>query len=165
MRQCTHGKLLRIYVVMYMCNFYRQLLVLRNPLPFFSGRKKTENLQWGLCIGFFFTVFSALTLLVAQQEGHPVYEKLSGGLVGCWHGYVSGSWCRFAYGPADATVTHYLLLQQIQIGFTFLVLPFWCRLTRVVPDKIQRAVKWLCAFLCVCVRLLFFFPRLISEIS
>ena len=24
-----------------------------------------------------------------------------------------------------------------------LVLPFWYQLTRVVPDKIQRAVKWL----------------------
>ena len=35
-------------------------------------------------------------------------------------------WCRLAYGPADATATHYLLLQLIQIGFnlpglTFLV--------------------------------------------
>jgi len=29
--------------------------------------------------------------------------------------------CRFAYGPADATATHYLLLQEIQIGFTYLV--------------------------------------------
>jgi len=26
--------------------------------------------------------------------------------------------------------------------FTFLVLPFWCRLTQVVSDKIQRAIKW-----------------------
>jgi len=34
---------------------------------------------------------------------------------------VSRSRCRFAYGPADATATHYLLLQEIQIGFTFLV--------------------------------------------
>jgi len=38
---------------------------------------------------------------------------------------------------ADATATHYLLLQEIQIGFTFLVLPFWFRLTRVVPDDVQ----------------------------
>jgi len=30
--------------------------------------------------------------------------------------------CRFAYGPADATATHYLLLQEIQIGFGFTVL-------------------------------------------
>ena len=32
-------------------------------------------------------------------------------VVGCWHGYLSGVWCRLAYGPADATVTHCLLLQ------------------------------------------------------
>jgi len=29
--------------------------------------------------------------------------------------------CIFAFGPADATATHHLLLQYIQIGFTFLV--------------------------------------------
>jgi len=42
-------------------------------------------------------------------------------VVGCWRGCVPGSRCRFAYGPADGTATHYLLLQLIQIGFTFLV--------------------------------------------
>jgi len=52
--------------------------------------------------------FSALTLLVGQQEGHPACKKSSDG---CWHGYVSEARCRFAYGPADATATHYLLLQ------------------------------------------------------
>ena len=49
--------------------------------------------------------FSALTLLVGRQEGHPACKKLSGG---CWHGYLSGARCRLAYGPADATATHYL---------------------------------------------------------
>ena len=56
--------------------------------------------------------FSALTLLVGWQEGHPACKKQSGG---CWHGYLSGARCRLAYGPADSTAT------QIQIGFTFLV--------------------------------------------
>jgi len=32
-------------------------------------------------------------------------------VVGCWHGYMSGAICRLAYGPADATATHCLLLQ------------------------------------------------------
>ena len=32
-------------------------------------------------------------------------------VVGCWHGYLSGTPCRLAYGPADATATHCLLLQ------------------------------------------------------
>ena len=32
-------------------------------------------------------------------------------MMGCWHGYLSGARCRLAYGPADATATHCLLLQ------------------------------------------------------
>ena len=32
-------------------------------------------------------------------------------VVGRWHGYLSGARCRLAYGPADATATHCLLLQ------------------------------------------------------
>jgi len=31
--------------------------------------------------------------------------------VGSWCGHLSGVRCRFAYGPADATATHCLLLQ------------------------------------------------------
>jgi len=45
--------------------------------------------------------FSALTLLVGRQEGHPACKKL--GVVGYWRGYLSGARCRLAYGPADAT--------------------------------------------------------------
>ena len=29
----------------------------------------------------------------------------------CWRGYLSGARCRLAYGPADATATHFLLFQ------------------------------------------------------
>jgi len=63
---------------------------------------------------FFFLViiypsaFSALTLLVGRQDGHPAWKKQSGGY---WRGYLSGARCRLAYGPADATATHCLLLQ------------------------------------------------------
>ena len=42
------------------------------------------------------------------QGGHPTCKKLSGGMLArlsVWGG------CRFAYGPADVTATHYLLLQ------------------------------------------------------
>jgi len=52
--------------------------------------------------------FSALTLLVGRQEGHRPVKTLSGG---CWRGCLSGVGCRLAYGPADATATHCLLLQ------------------------------------------------------
>jgi len=54
-------------------------------------------------------------------------------VVGCWHGYVSGVMCRFAYGPADATDTHFSCSIKSR-----LVLPFWYRLTWVVPDEVQR---------------------------
>jgi len=57
---------------------------------------------------YYTLAFSALTLLVGQQEWHPACEKLSGGML-AWLS-VSGQ-VRFAYGPADATATHYLLLQ------------------------------------------------------
>ena len=57
--------------------------------------------------------FSALTLLVGRQEGHPACKKLSGGMLA----WLSGMRCRLAYSPADVTVTHYLLLQYIQNGF------------------------------------------------
>jgi len=45
------------------------------------------------------SAFSALTLLVGRQEGHPA----------C--GYLSGARCRLAYDPADAIATRCLLLQ------------------------------------------------------
>jgi len=51
--------------------------------------------------------FSVLTLLVGRQEGHPACKQLSGGVLAC---YLSGARCRLAYGPADATATHCLLL-------------------------------------------------------
>ena len=53
--------------------------------------------------------FSALTLLVGRQEGHPACKKQSGGGTGVV--ILSGARCRLAYGPADATATHCLLLQ------------------------------------------------------
>ena len=72
--------------------------------------------------------FSALTLLVRRQEGHPACRKLSGG---CWRGYLSGARCRLAYGPAGSTATRCLLISVK----SRLVLAFWYRLVRVVLDK------------------------------
>ena len=50
--------------------------------------------------------FSALTLLVGRQEGHPACKKPE-----WWGTGMAGARCRLAYGPADATATHSLLLQ------------------------------------------------------
>jgi len=69
--------------------------------------------------------FSALTLLVGWQEGHPACKNW---VMGCWHDYLTQARCRFAYSPADPNATHSLLLQEIQTGFcfTFLVLAHLC---------------------------------------
>jgi len=71
---------------------------------------------WTSCFdqNFFVTAevlraFSALTLLVGRQEGHPACKKLE--CSECWRGYLYGARCRLAYRPADATATHCLLLQ------------------------------------------------------
>ena len=69
---------------------------------------------WNLLLVIYQYILSALTLLVGWQEEHLACKNLSGGVLVKY---------RFAYGPADATATHYLLLQSIQTGFTFLVPP------------------------------------------
>ena len=72
--------------------------------------------------------FRALTLLVGRQEGHPACKKLSGGVL-AWLSVWSEvqtciwpSWCH----------CHSLSLAPVK---SRLVLPFWYRLTCVVPDK------------------------------
>ena len=82
--------------------------------------------------------FSALTLLVGRQEGHPACKNSA---VGCWCGYLSGARCRLASGPADATATHVSCFSKIQIGSTFLVLAH-------LGSPGQRAVKRVSV--CVC---------------
>jgi len=50
--------------------------------------------------------FSALTLLVGWQEGHPACKKLSGGLLA-----LLSVWSEVQTDPADATATYCFLLQ------------------------------------------------------
>ena len=62
--------------------------------------------------------FSALTLLVGRQEGHPACKKTE-----WWgDGYLSGARCRLAYCPADVPLPLTVCcFCKIRIGFTFLV--------------------------------------------
>jgi len=55
------------------------------------------------------SAFSALMLLVGWQEGHLACKKLSAGMLAwlCVWGEMQICIC-----PADATATHYLLLQS-----------------------------------------------------
>ena len=55
------------------------------------------------------SAFSALTH--CWLGGRKGIRPVKNWVVGCWHGYLSGARCRLAYGPADATATHCLLLQ------------------------------------------------------
>ena len=64
-------------------------------------------------------------LLVGRQEGYPACKKLSGGVLSVWSEVqtcIWPSWCH----------CHSLSLASVKSRF---VLPFWYRLTWVVPDK------------------------------
>jgi len=72
--------------------------------------------------------FSALTLLVGRQEGHPACKKTEwwgAGMVICLERGADLHMAQLI--PLPLTVSWF---NKIEIG-----LPFWYRLTRVVPDK------------------------------
>ena len=81
--------------------------------------------------------FSALTLLVGWQEGHPACKKLSGGVVVCLEWGADLHMAQLM--PLPLTVSCF---SEIQIGFTFLV-------PAVPGSPGQRAVI---KRVCVCVR-------------
>ena len=80
-----------------------------------------------LPVAFSSFAFSALTLLVGQQEGHPACKKLSSGVL--------ASICQER--GADLHMAQLMPLPQLSLAplRSRLVLPFWYRLTQVVPDK------------------------------
>jgi len=85
--------------------------------------------------------FSALTLLVGRQEGHPACKKLSGGVLAWLPDWSEVQTCIWPSGCH----CHSLSLASVK---SRLVLLFWYRLTRVVPDKGPLNV---CVCVCVCV--------------
>ena len=85
--------------------------------------------------------FSALTLLVGQQEGHPACKKLIGGVLAwlpAWSEVQTCIWPGWCH-------CHSLSFASVK---SRLVLPFWYRLTWVVPEKGPFNV---CVCVCVCV--------------
>jgi len=90
-----------------------------------------------MCLYFF--AFSALTLLVGRQEGHPACKNR---VVGCWCGCLSGAGADLHMAqlmPLPLTVSCF---SRIQIGFTFLV-------PAHLGSPGKRAVKWVCVWVCV----------------
>jgi len=83
--------------------------------------------------------FSALTLLFGRQEGHVACKKLSGGMqewLCVWVKVQVCIWLSWCY-------CHSLSLAPVN--------PVWCRLSLVVPDKIQEGPKTVaCVCMCVC---------------
>ena len=78
--------------------------------------------------GIISSAFSALTLLVGRQEGHPACKKLSGGVLAWLSAWSEVQTCMWPSGCQ----CYSLSLASVKSS---LVLPFWYRPTRVVPDK------------------------------
>ena len=87
----------------------------RNPRWWTAATLKIENsdISWW-CRTCNFLMVGALIPSVLWRcwlGGRKGIRPVKNWVVGCWHGYLSGARCRLAYGPADATATHCLLLQ------------------------------------------------------
>ena len=88
--------------------------------------------------------FSASTLLVGRQEGHPACKKLewwSAGVVICLERDVDLHMAQLM--PLPLTVSCFSKISKIQIGFTFLV-------PAHPGSRGKRAVKRVCVCVCVC---------------
>ena len=84
--------------------------------------------------------FSALTLLVGRQEGHPACKKTSGEVLAWLSVWSEVQTLHMAQlMPLPFTVSCF---SKVQIGFTFLVLAH-------LGSPGQRAIKRVCV--CVCV--------------
>ena len=83
---------------------------------------------------FWDTVIAILTQFL-QAKGHPACRKLSGGVL-----VISLPRCRLAYGQADATATHCLLLQKNPDWFTFLVLAHLGSLEKTAIKRVCACV-------------------------
>ena len=97
-----------------------------------------------------YNAFSALTLLVGRQEGHPACKKLSGGVLAwlsVWSELLTCIWPSWCH-------CHSLSLASVKSSS---VLPLWYRLIRVVLDKGPLNGVCVCACVharaCVCVYL------------
>ena len=116
---------------LFSCFLWLVIIIITDKVPFhFQDRhlKRNSGFDFILCFFCFFSAFGALTLLVGRQEGHPACKNLSDGVL-AWSSVwsevqtcIRPSWCH----------CHSLSLATVK---SRLVLPFWYRLTWVVPEK------------------------------
>jgi len=121
---------------------------------------KLAEQYFSIVLLLFFS-FSALMLLVRWKEGHPTLKKLGGGMLA----WLFGIRCRLAYGPADATATHYLpnmtynvfggMLNPAQSNLSHApVNPDWFYLSGTCSPGWSQKNSRIAVFVCVCVLLL-----------
>ena len=98
-----------------------------------------------ICTVFCLFAFSALTLLVGQQEAHPACKKLSSGMLAwlfVWSKVQTCMWLSWRH-------CHSLSVASVK---SRLVLPFWYRLTWVVPEKGPLNVcMYVCVYMFICI--------------
>jgi len=108
--------------------WYRPTRVVPDQRPLNGRKRSLSSVLWCCWLG-----------------GTKVIWPVKNWVVGCWHGYLSGSRCKLAiaYGPADGTATHCLLLHLNPDWFCLLVLAH-------LGSPRQRVVKWVCVcFTCL----------------
>ena len=90
---------------------------LSSPITSPSSHRVDGCRPIGLCIPWI--IYCIWNILLAMPSvlwccwlgGRKGIQPVKNWVVGCWHGCLSGARCWLAYGPADATATHCLLLQ------------------------------------------------------
>jgi len=80
-----------------------------HSLIFAAGANKHDSVI--LSANYFYLLSLPSVLWHWWLSGRKGIWPVKNRVVGFWHGYLSGARCRFAYGPPDATATHYLLLK------------------------------------------------------
>jgi len=111
------------------------LLIARRSSTYSQGNMEKF---WGENVHSTTTSITPMTITSRWIESTESHMILGGGVAVC---------CLFSFAA------HCMVIFSIvQLSCTFTVLPFWCRLTRVVPDKIQEGCKWWCVCACARVR-------------
>jgi len=123
---------------------------------FFQMPRMIISRKWTLVINVRAFAFRALMLLVGWQEGHPACKKTE-----WWDAstVICLGWGADLHMAQQMPLPLTILLQLIQIGFAFLVLPFWYRM---VVDKVQKNRKMTVV---INVRVCYFKPVIHSYIS
>ena len=107
-----------------MTNNFLRLLSIKTMFPWYSYVTKRHNVKMRSMCKLLYA-FSALTLLVGRQEGHPACKNR---VVGCWRGYLleRGADLHMAQlMPLPLTISCF---SKIQIGLTLSLIHIWrCR--------------------------------------